>query len=58
LDQHNRGLSPFTRGRGPWNLVYEERFLTQKEARKRETQVKSWKSRKKMIEELKLDFKK
>ena len=48
---HNRGLSPFTRGRGPWRLVYTERFATRSEAIRRERAIKSWKSRR-TIEEL------
>ena len=42
---HNRGLSRFTRGRGPWRLVYREEFETRSAARRRERQIKRWKSR-------------
>jgi len=41
---HQRGHSPYTRGRGPWVLVYQEEYATLAEARGRERQVKSWKS--------------
>ena len=44
LSEHNREKSLFTRGRGPWELVYREEFPTSKEARRRELQIKSWKS--------------
>ena len=44
LAEHLRGQSPYTRTRGPWNLAYSENFETLSEARKRERQIKSWKS--------------
>ena len=44
LAEHQRGQTLSTRGRGPWVLVYEERFPTLAEARQRERQLKSWKS--------------
>jgi putative endonuclease len=44
LTEHQRGRTISTRGRGPWTLVYEEPFETLSEARKRERQLKSWKS--------------
>lgn len=45
LDEHNLGLSKYTRGRGPWELVYKEEFKSLKDSRKREKQIKSWKKR-------------
>jgi predicted GIY-YIG superfamily endonuclease len=42
LTEHQRGDA--TRGRGPWTLVYQERFDTLAEARRRERQLKEWKS--------------
>ena len=51
LSEHQRGHSPFTRMRGPWTLVYQEEFETITEARRREYQLKSWKSHR-SIEEL------
>jgi predicted GIY-YIG superfamily endonuclease len=42
--EHQRGHSPYTRGRGPWTLVYSEDYATVAEARRRERQLKSWKS--------------
>src|SRR5579863_1415305 len=44
LVEHQRGQTTSTRGRGPWTLVYQERFDTLTEARRRERQLKSWKS--------------
>src|SRR4029077_16189987 len=44
LSEHQRGQTISTRGRGPWVLVYQEQFDTLSEARRRETQLKSWKS--------------
>ncbi len=42
--EHQRGQTVSTRGRGPWTLVHEEQFGTLAEARRRERQLKSWKS--------------
>ena len=44
LAEHNRGQTKSTRGRGPWLLVYQERFATASEALARERQLKKWKS--------------
>ena len=44
LAEHLRGHSPYTRGRGPWTLAYSEDYATLPEARRRERQIKSWKS--------------
>ena len=44
VDEHERGQTPSTRGRGPWVLVYQEQFDNLAEARKRERQLKAWKS--------------
>jgi len=46
LNRHNKGLSKSTKRYVPWKLVHTEEFLTLSEARKREYQIKSWKSRK------------
>ncbi len=45
LSEHNKGLSKYTKRFKPWRLVYEETFKTLSNARKRETQIKSWKKR-------------
>jgi len=44
LEEHNRGQTVSTRGRGPWMLVHQEQFESLKEARQRERQIKRWKS--------------
>ena len=46
LSEHNRSHSPPTSGRGPWELVYQESFSTLLEARRRELEIKKWKSEK------------
>jgi putative endonuclease len=46
MDEHQRGHSPATRGRGPWKLAYRESFPRLREARKRELEIKGWKSAK------------
>ena len=44
LDEHTRGHSLATRGRGPWKLVYQEQFESLSDARRRELEIKQWKS--------------
>ena len=51
LAEHRRRHSPHTRGRGPWELVYQEEFADLSVARRREQEIKSWKSHR-AIEEL------
>lgn len=46
LIEHNKGLSKYTRNKGPWVLKYSEEYENLSEARKREKQIKSWKKRK------------
>ena len=46
VHDHNAGLSPSTRGRGPWKLVYQEDHATRSEAVAREKHIKAMKSRK------------
>ena len=46
VSKHRRSHSPATQGRGPWTLVYQESFPTLPEARRREYEIKSWKSSK------------
>ena len=45
LTEHNTGRSPYTKGRGPWELIYWEEFGTRREAIKREHFLKSGKGR-------------
>jgi putative endonuclease len=51
LSEHLRGHSLATRGRGPWKLAYKEEFETLLDARRRELEIKRWKSAK-MIQAL------
>ena len=46
LDEHERGQTPSTRKRGPWRLVYLEELPTLSAARRRERELKAWKSHK------------
>ena len=54
IHYHNTGRSPFTRNKGPWDLVYSETYQTKQQALRRERELKSWKSSKRIIEELAL----
>ena len=44
-NRHEQGLSPSTKGRGPWELVYQEEFETRAEAMRRERELKTGKGR-------------
>lgn len=41
LSQHNEGLSTYTRGRGPFELIYYEACLLKDKARSREIYLKT-----------------
>ena len=41
LNQHNKGLSTYTKGRGPFVLIYYEACLLESKARSRELFLKS-----------------
>ncbi len=45
LQQHNGGMVLSTKVGRPWQLVHVEDFVDFKDARKRESQIKGWKSR-------------
>ena len=40
LDQHNSGVSTWTRARGPWSLIWESGPMSLSEARKLENLLK------------------
>ena len=42
---HNEGRSPYTKGRGPWKLIYHEEFHSRSEAMEREKFLKTGKGR-------------
>ena len=46
VNEHNFGSTRYTSKKRPWKLVYQERFSTEREARKRELAIKRKKSRK------------
>ncbi|MBS3742242.1 MAG: GIY-YIG nuclease family protein [Candidatus Cloacimonetes bacterium] len=46
IQEHNNGKSKATKNRGPWNIVYTEKFRTRSQAMKREYYIKSQKSKK------------
>ena len=45
LSAHNEGLSPWTRNKGPWKLVYSEVYVDKREALKRERFLKTGQGR-------------
>lgn len=45
IREHNKGKSRYTKGKGPWIILYREGFNSLREARLREQQIKSWKKR-------------
>ena len=50
LFRHNSGQSLSTKHGVPWQLVYTESFSFRSEAMKRESEIKSWKSHKRISE--------
>lgn len=44
VDGHNSGKTPSTRNKGPWELVYHEKYDSKTEALKREREIKAKKS--------------
>jgi len=44
LQDHNRGASPYTKNKGPWNRIFLKEFLTRSESLAFERKLKSWKS--------------
>jgi len=41
FNQHNKGESVWTRGRGPWDLIYYEACLNEEDTRSREKYLKT-----------------
>ena len=54
VEQHNAGMSKSTKAFRPWRLIYQEKFETLTDARNRESQLKSWKSRTYLESQLRL----
>jgi putative endonuclease len=46
LLRHNKGYETYTKNKTPWNVVYTESFDSRDQAVRRETEIKSKKSRK------------
>ena len=45
LNDHNKGWSKYTRGKGEWKILFIERYNTRREAIRRERYLKSGKGR-------------
>lgn len=43
LSEHNRGQTKSTRQKGVWKIVYTEKYDSEIEAKRRESQIKSYK---------------
>ena len=50
ITRHNSGRSKATKSAIPWKLIYTEKFETRNEAIKRELEIKSWKSHKRILD--------
>ncbi|RTL60734.1 MAG: GIY-YIG nuclease family protein [Sphingobacteriales bacterium] len=48
LRKHHSNHKGFTGGTSDWQIVYTEKYSTKQEAYKREREIKSWKSRKRV----------
>ena len=46
INEHNLGKCRYTSGRKPWELIYQEEYLTRNKATKREKFLKSGQGRK------------
>jgi putative endonuclease len=45
LFRHNKGLNKYTKGKGPWEILYCKSFTNRKEAVALELKLKSFKNR-------------
>ncbi len=54
VEQHNAGMTKSTKGFRPWRLIHQEEFESLSDARRRESELKSWKSRSYLESRLKL----
>ncbi|HUX48465.1 MAG TPA: GIY-YIG nuclease family protein [Dehalococcoidia bacterium] len=55
IAQHNSGKNKSTKSYRPWQLVYYESFQTLAKARRREREIKSWKSHEYMEKALRIN---
>ena len=56
LKQHDENRSTYTKGRGPWDLIYYEACLNEDDARSREKYLKSGMGRRYLKNRLKFFF--
>jgi len=56
LQEHNAGKSNYTRRFRPWDLIYYEAYLIEKDARKREVFLKSGSGKRYLDKQLKYYF--
>ena len=50
IERHNKNRNRYTKGRGPWNIIFSKEFATRSEAMALELQLKSWKNKGKILE--------
>ena len=53
LEEHNEGISRYTKSKRPWKLIYKEAFYTRGEAMRFEKKLKSWRNREYIFEYIK-----
>ncbi len=49
ITRHNRDLNTYTKGKGPWNLLFNSKFSTRSEAVQLERFLKSKKSKPRVL---------
>ncbi len=52
LEEHNRGHTKSTRGKGPWEIVYSEEYEEREIALRREKYLKSYRGREELKNKL------
>ena len=57
VEHHNLGLDNYTKKYLPWELIFYEAYLSEKDARKREIFLKSGRGRQVIKEQLKFSLK-
>ena len=54
FEEHNSGMSKYTKGNGPYELVYTEKYMARCDAVKRERYLKTGKGREEIIRKMKI----
>jgi len=49
LLRHNSNQNKYTKNKGPWKLIYSQKFETRSEAVKLELKFKFWKNKKRVL---------